>query len=485
MQGKNQTLASIFSKAATMMVGACATLVPAVASAQDAEVEERIRALSSPLAHEREEAGRFLVDFEGNIGASLRLAYDDAAESQRVELLDIARRRNDAALALQAAQALVAEDVQMRTTAREYLFVLERPKVAIERLKPAQYAAWCRFKEYARHRRVAAELIESLLKPGRSIAQFEKLKDAEPAHFELDLMAVLNLEEAIAAPLADAASASQAREAGTELRRNLNWRRLASCHSIPAVVPWLREGKADDALRRRLKHFTEGSLVSAISLLQDLRASAARALAVSRHHIVLPEVMLQTYRTLESEPADPYLKRIVDSSRVMVEIEIALSRFGRPEMLDERISAMRKQVSRAQTGEAAVPSRMVTDTELRIRNDIAYLLLRNGTLAEAESEWKQIIADVKAAAPIANSRQRGTMAAMLGGIYYNLACVQGLQLKAESGLESLRRSVEAGYGDFEWMLEDSDLDHVRAVPAFRQWFEDSAPPSVVDRLPRR
>ncbi|MCC6572224.1 MAG: hypothetical protein IT462_00405 [Planctomycetes bacterium] len=448
-------------------------------------VARNILALSSPMAIEREEASRVLVDYDGNIGTQLRLAFDEAAEAEQLEMFEISRRRKDDALMLQAARALTKSDGQFREAAREYLYTLGPAEIAADKLESNELSAWRKFGEYARRRHVSTELIESVLKPGRSIAQFERLRDAEPSYFDEDLLGVLNLREEVAEALSDAAAESVSRTASSEMRRNLNWRRLGACQAFVPAMEWVREGKAGVVLRQKLRDFTEGTLVSAISVLQDLRAAAARALALSDSVLVLPGQLQAVYAGLAIEPEDPYLKRIVESSRIEVEIEIALSRFGQPEMLEERIAAMRRQVTRTQAPEAAVAARSVTDTELRLRNDIAYLLLRNASFAEAESEWKQMIADLKVTQPAANARQRGTLSAMLGGFYYNLACAQGLQLKAESGLESLRRSVEAGYGDYEWMLEDSDLDHVRAVPAFKDWFEGNAPPSIVDRFNSR
>ncbi|MCA8947177.1 MAG: hypothetical protein KDB29_13175, partial [Planctomycetes bacterium] len=67
-------------------------------------------------------------------------------------------------------------------------------------------------------------------------------------------------------------------------------------------------------------------------------------------------------------------------------------------------------------------------------------------------------------------------------VYYNLACTQSLQLKHTKSLHSLKEAVRYGYKDFSWMLEDGDLESVRRFERFDEWFEDTAPPSVADRL---
>ncbi len=52
--------------------------------------------------------------------------------------------------------------------------------------------------------------------------------------------------------------------------------------------------------------------------------------------------------------------------------------------------------------------------------------------------------------------------------HYNLACSLALLHKPESAFKALRRSMELGYRDFRYMLEDGDLDVLRKDPRFRQ-----------------
>jgi hypothetical protein len=74
------------------------------------------------------------------------------------------------------------------------------------------------------------------------------------------------------------------------------------------------------------------------------------------------------------------------------------------------------------------------------------------------------------------------VASLLGSVYYNLACAQSLQLKLTRAGESLESARLNGYRDFNWMLEDGDLDALRHTPDFRAWFRKVAPPAAVDRL---
>ena len=41
--------------------------------------------------------------------------------------------------------------------------------------------------------------------------------------------------------------------------------------------------------------------------------------------------------------------------------------------------------------------------------------------------------------------------------HYNLACSQALKGQTVKAIESLKKSIELGYDDLEWMLEDDDL----------------------------
>ncbi len=52
--------------------------------------------------------------------------------------------------------------------------------------------------------------------------------------------------------------------------------------------------------------------------------------------------------------------------------------------------------------------------------------------------------------------------------HYNLACRYALLKQRDKAIVTLRRAVELGYRDFEFMLEDHDLDSIRKDPRFRK-----------------
>lgn len=52
--------------------------------------------------------------------------------------------------------------------------------------------------------------------------------------------------------------------------------------------------------------------------------------------------------------------------------------------------------------------------------------------------------------------------------HYNLACSLALLKRIDAALKALRRAVELGYRDFQYMRKDKDLDSLRGDPRYRQ-----------------
>lgn len=50
--------------------------------------------------------------------------------------------------------------------------------------------------------------------------------------------------------------------------------------------------------------------------------------------------------------------------------------------------------------------------------------------------------------------------------HYNLACSLALKQRKRDAINSLRRAVELGYRNADWLLEDPDLEELRGEPAF-------------------
>ena len=52
--------------------------------------------------------------------------------------------------------------------------------------------------------------------------------------------------------------------------------------------------------------------------------------------------------------------------------------------------------------------------------------------------------------------------------HYNLACSLALKMRKRDAVAALRKSLECGYKDYEWIKRDSDLDNLRAYQPFRE-----------------
>ena len=56
--------------------------------------------------------------------------------------------------------------------------------------------------------------------------------------------------------------------------------------------------------------------------------------------------------------------------------------------------------------------------------------------------------------------------------HYNLACSLSLVENFEEAISALRKSISLGYCDFNWMLEDQDLQALRTTEYFTQLKRD-------------
>jgi tetratricopeptide (TPR) repeat protein len=57
-------------------------------------------------------------------------------------------------------------------------------------------------------------------------------------------------------------------------------------------------------------------------------------------------------------------------------------------------------------------------------------------------------------------------------VLYNLACSHALLQQREEALTALRRSIAAGYDDFEHLAQDPDLESLRQSPEFTQFIKE-------------
>jgi len=57
-------------------------------------------------------------------------------------------------------------------------------------------------------------------------------------------------------------------------------------------------------------------------------------------------------------------------------------------------------------------------------------------------------------------------------VHYNLSCSLSLVGRLEEAFDVLKQSIEMGYSDFEWMMEDSDLEAVRKLQDFKKLLDE-------------
>jgi tetratricopeptide (TPR) repeat protein len=60
-------------------------------------------------------------------------------------------------------------------------------------------------------------------------------------------------------------------------------------------------------------------------------------------------------------------------------------------------------------------------------------------------------------------------------IWYNLACSYSLLNRIEDASGALRRALELGYADLDYLRKDPDLQNLRASTKYRDLFNPSAP----------
>ncbi len=54
------------------------------------------------------------------------------------------------------------------------------------------------------------------------------------------------------------------------------------------------------------------------------------------------------------------------------------------------------------------------------------------------------------------------------GVHYNLACSFSLLGQLKKSSETLVRAISLGYCDWDWLMEDPDLDNLRKSPEFER-----------------
>lgn len=59
--------------------------------------------------------------------------------------------------------------------------------------------------------------------------------------------------------------------------------------------------------------------------------------------------------------------------------------------------------------------------------------------------------------------------------WYNLGCSYALLKHADEAFEAIRKAIECGYDDFDYLLKDPDLSSLRESPKLRRLLEQRVP----------
>ncbi|MHC4841400.1 MAG: TPR end-of-group domain-containing protein, partial [Planctomycetota bacterium] len=114
---------------------------------------------------------------------------------------------------------------------------------------------------------------------------------------------------------------------------------------------------------------------------------------------------------------------------------------------------------------------------------VGHLQHRAGQHKAAEATWKKLLNELETHSRLqSNSRALSSLSSMLSVVYYNLACAQSVQIKLSRSLENLKKAHKHGYKDFAWIKIDGDLEVLRDSPAFVEWFDEHAPPSLAGTI---
>jgi len=100
------------------------------------------------------------------------------------------------------------------------------------------------------------------------------------------------------------------------------------------------------------------------------------------------------------------------------------------------------------------------DPTLRI--EIGNGFLEEGRCARAAKEYERALA-IAPESPVA---------------WYNLACALSRLEEPDRAVEALRRALEFGFDDLDWLKQDPDLDNLREHPAYRDLLRSAEPPET-------
>lgn len=457
-------------------------LIAGSVSAQSDEVRQLVLKLDNPRAAEREDALMVLLDLE-DIDRDLRLSFRATTDIEtRVQIIEIVSMRDSDVLVADTLKLLNDDEFdRIAAAAREYLLYANNSTVQEfnAALEPEYQTEATKLLTFRIHMEIFTELLHSHLMPGDFVGKFDKLEASED--LKNQLFEILRVKETLVASLKRAVNDLRESEYDYSRINSTGWRKfLRVKDGLESAFIALKSNIEQEDIRK----VSRKDLQASINLVQGVRRAAARALGLidtASEPTQTKEKLKVLYKELMEFSPSPALHHLINMSRLHEELEVSMARLGSPELLNARIGRLESAAKRAlNQGNAAINVRISSRPDLQSLNQIGHLQHRAGDHKAAEATWTKLLKELELyfRTP-SNSRRLSSLSSMLAVVYYNLACAQSVQVKLSRSLKNLKKAVSHGYKDYAWITVDGDLESLRDTPAFKKWFSDHAPPSLV------
>ncbi len=190
------------------------------------------------------------------------------------------------------------------------------------------------------------------------------------------------------------------------------------------------------------------------------KAKAAREEAKKRRKELVAKALVDFEKAVLLDPAHPEARlgrgaAFAESSE-FVKANLDFEAFERMNLPDHPLLGI-VQWRMWQANRLAVmeESEMFTARGLMER---AYLFLQNEMQEEAEKDYLKAI-------------EMQPEKDQLQTALYNLCCIYSLRGEAPRAIEYLEKAISAGYEEYEWMSQDTDLDNIRSEPRYKELVE--------------
>ncbi|MEE9311995.1 MAG: hypothetical protein V3V10_06220 [Planctomycetota bacterium] len=457
-------------------------LIAGSVSAQSDEVKQLVLKLDNPRAAVRGDALMDLLDLE-DIDRDLRLSFRATSDIEtRVQLIEIVSMRDSDVLVADALKLLNDDEFdRVAAAAREYLVYAESSTVQkFNAVLESEYQAEAnKLLTFRLRMEIFTELLHSHLMPGDFIGKFNKLEADEDLRNRL--FEILRVKKTLLTSLERAVSDLRESEYDYARIDSTGWRKFLRVQDgLPSAFLALQSNIELENIRK----VSGKDLQASINLVQGVRRAAARALGLTNTttgSTQTNEELKVLYNEFMEFSPNPALHHLINMSQLREELEVSMARLGSPELLNARIGRLETVAKRAlKQDHTAINVRITARPDLQSLNQIGHLQHRAGDHKAAEATWSKLLKELELhfRTP-SNSRRLSSLSSMLSVVYYNLACAQSVQVKPSRSLQNLKKAVSHGYKDYAWITVDGDLESLRDTPAFKKWFNDHAPPSLV------